>query len=126
MAFLAICLFAFALIYKVGVIQFKDGDRWREIANEKRFHYQPIYATRGNIYSDDDRIMATSLPFYRVAFDPSIPKEDVFNKGIDSLGMMLSRFYGDHSEAYYVRKIKNARREKRKYVRLNLSVVYRY
>ncbi|WP_066833536.1 penicillin-binding protein [Rufibacter ruber] len=119
LAFLAICLFAFAIIYKVGVIQFKDGDRWREIANEKRFHYQPIYATRGNIYSDDDRIMATSLPFYRVAFDPSIPKEDVFNKGIDSLGMMLSRFYGDHSEAYYVRKIKNARREKRKYVRLN-------
>ncbi|WP_192821365.1 penicillin-binding protein [Rufibacter sp. LB8] len=119
LAFLAICLFAFAIMYKVAYIQFKDGDRWREIANEKRFHYQPIYATRGNIYSDDERIMATSLPFYRVAFDPSIPKDEVFNKGIDSLGMMLSRFFGDQSPEYYKRKIKGARAKNRKYVRIN-------
>lgn len=119
LAFLAICLFAFAIIYKVGYIQLKDGDRWREIASEKRFHYQPIYATRGNIYSDDDRILATSLPFYRVAFDPTIPKEDVFQRGIDSLAWQLSRFFGDRSPDYYKRKIKNARHNGKKYVRLS-------
>ncbi|KAA3437544.1 penicillin-binding protein [Rufibacter hautae] len=119
LAFLAICLFAFAIIYKVGYIQIKDGDRWREIANEKRFHYQPVFATRGNIYSNDDRIMATSLPFYRVAFDPTISPSDIFSKGIDSLAIQLSRFYGDRSPSYYKQKIKNARSAGRKYVRLN-------
>lgn len=119
LAFLAICLFAFAIVYKVGHIQIKDGEKWRAIAQEKRFHYQPISATRGNIFSDDDRIMATSLPFYRVAFDPTITKEDVFDKGIDSLAMNLSRFFGDRSENYYRQKIKNARASKRKYLRLN-------
>ncbi|MFC6999199.1 penicillin-binding protein [Rufibacter roseus] len=123
LAFLAICLFAFAIIYKVGYIQFKDGDRWREIANEKRFHYQPLPATRGNIYSDDDRIMATSLPFYRVAFDPTIAKEDVFDKGVDSLAIYLAQFFGDRSENYYRQKIKNARAAGRRYVRLNGQLI---
>jgi cell division protein FtsI (penicillin-binding protein 3) len=122
-AFLAICLFAFAIIYKVGYIQIKDGDKWKELAQEKRFHYQPIFATRGNIYSNDERIMATSLPFYRVAFDPTISKDEVFREGIDSLGMMLSRFYGDRSAEYYKRKIKNARHNKRKYVRINNRLI---
>jgi cell division protein FtsI (penicillin-binding protein 3) len=122
-AFLAICLFGFAIIFKVGHIQFTDGDKWREIANEKRFHYQPVTATRGNIYSDDDRILATSLPFYRVAFDPTISPDDIFAKGIDSLAIQLSRFYGDRSAEYYRQKIKNARSASRKYVRLNSRLI---
>ncbi|MEJ7662085.1 MAG: hypothetical protein WKG07_22205 [Hymenobacter sp.] len=35
-------------------------------------------ATRGNIYSDNESIMATSLPFYRVAWDPGVVDDAVF------------------------------------------------
>ncbi|NDK55920.1 penicillin-binding protein [Pontibacter fetidus] len=119
LAFLAICIFACAIVYKITVIQFSDGDKWKEISKERRIHYQPVFATRGNIYSDNESIMATSLPFYRVAFDPTISDARAFNAGIDSLAMLLSRFYGDRSEDYYRRKIKNARLSGRQYIRLN-------
>jgi len=118
-AFLAICLFACAIVYKVVRIQFMDGAKWKKISKERRIHYQPVFATRGNIYSDNESILATSLPFYRVAFDPTVADAEVFNADIDSLSLLLSRYYKDRSEDYYRRKIKNARHAGRRYIRLN-------
>ncbi|WP_242920419.1 penicillin-binding protein [Pontibacter liquoris] len=118
-AFLAICLFACAIVYKVVAIQFMDGAKWKEISKERRIHYQPVFATRGNIYSDNESILATSLPFYRVAFDPTVSDAEVFNAGVDSLSLLLSRYFKDRPEEYYRRKIKNARHAGRRYIRLN-------
>ncbi|MBX0334539.1 transpeptidase family protein [Pontibacter sp. HSC-14F20] len=117
--FLLVCLFACAIVYKIVQIQVLDGTKWKQISKERRIRYQPVPATRGNIYSDNESILATSLPFYRVAFDPAIAQAETFNTGIDSLAMMLSRFYKDQSPEYYRRKIKNARHAGRRYIRLN-------
>ncbi|RIJ42568.1 penicillin-binding protein [Pontibacter oryzae] len=118
-AFLLVCLFAFAIVYKIVNIQFFDGEKWKSISKERRIFYKPVFATRGNILSDNESILATSLPFYRVAFDPTVAKAEVFNGGVDSLAMLLARFYGDRSEDYYRRKIKNARHSGRRYIRMN-------
>ncbi|WP_026463780.1 penicillin-binding protein [Adhaeribacter aquaticus] len=118
-AFLVICLFACAIVAKVIRIQLFEGEKWAQIAKESRIVYQPVYATRGNILSDNESIMATSLPFYRVAFDATICDEKLFNQKIDSLAMLLSRFYQDKPAKEYYRKIKNARLAKRRYLRLH-------
>ncbi|GGG06216.1 penicillin-binding protein [Pontibacter amylolyticus] len=117
--FLLVCLFACAILYKIVQIQVLDGTKWKQISKERRIRYQPVPATRGNIYSDNESILATSLPFYRVAFDPAIAQAETFNTGIDSLAMLLSRFYKDQSPEHYRRKIKNARHAGRRYIRLN-------
>ncbi|MDX5347690.1 MAG: transpeptidase family protein [Hymenobacteraceae bacterium] len=122
-AFLAVFLFACAVVYRIAHIQFTEGERWQKIAKESRITYQPVFATRGNIFSDNESILATSLPFYRVAFDPTIPDDKVFNQGLDSLALLLSRFYNDKSAEYYRRKIKNARLSGRQYVRLNSRLI---
>ncbi|MGV3504124.1 MAG: penicillin-binding protein [Adhaeribacter sp.] len=118
-AFLFICLFAAAIVGKVVRVQFFEGQKWADIQKEKRIVYQPVYATRGDVLSDNGSIMATSLPFYRVAFDPTICPEKIFARDIDSLALLLSRFYQDKSPEGYRRKIKNARLSKRRYLRLH-------
>lgn len=118
-AFLLVCLFACAILYKIAQIQFMDGQKWKSISKERRIYYKPVAATRGNIFSDNGSILATSLPFYRVAIDPTVAKAEVFNRGVDSLALLLSRFYGDKSADQYRRKIKNARHSDRQYLRLN-------
>jgi cell division protein FtsI (penicillin-binding protein 3) len=118
-AFLFICLFAAAIVAKVVRVQFFEGQKWADIQKEKRIVYQPVYATRGDVLSDNGSIMATSLPFYRVAFDPTICPEKIFARDIDSLALLLSRFYKDKSPEGYRRKIKNARLSKRRYLRLH-------
>ncbi|MFT6036914.1 MAG: cell division protein FtsI (penicillin-binding protein 3), partial [Marivirga sp.] len=66
-AFLFVLLFSAAIVYQIVNIQWINGDKWKKMADEINLSYQEVKATRGNIYSDNGSLLATSLPFYRVA-----------------------------------------------------------
>jgi cell division protein FtsI (penicillin-binding protein 3) len=117
--FILIALTAAAIPYRIAKLQLKDGDIWRQKAETINFQYREVPATRGNIYAGDGSLLATSLPFYRVAIDPTIAKSDLFNSGIDSLANSLSSFYKDKSAASYKRMIKDARLDNKRYLVLN-------
>ncbi|WP_257883388.1 penicillin-binding protein [Hymenobacter sp. DG01] len=121
LAFLGVCLFSCAIVWRVTQVQFKEGAKWSALEQERRIVYQPVFATRGNIYSDNESIMATSLPFYRVAWDPSVVDRGLFNEKVDSLALLLSRFFGDRTPGEYARKLRNAKNAKPsvRYLRLN-------
>src|SRR5260221_9296828 len=108
LAFLGILLFAVCVAAKVGHIQIIEGDKWAKMAEETMFDYKKIKATRGNIYSDNESLLATSLPFYKVAIDPTLPREEVFKKGIDSLSLELAKFYKDRSAKEYKEMLKRS------------------
>lgn len=118
-AFLFVVLFAVAVVIKTGHIQFVEGEKWAKMGERISFDYKRVKATRGNIYSDNGSLLATSLPFYKIAFDASLPKEEVFNKGVDSLAYHLSRFFRDKSREDYKRMLIDARKSHRKYIILN-------
>lgn len=89
------------------------------MAEEINFDYKKVKATRGNIYSDNGSLLATSLPFYKVAIDPTLAKDEIFKKGIDSLSMLLSRYYKDRSATEYKQMLKDARATGKQYIILN-------
>ena len=118
-AFLAAALFAVAILVKIGQIQMVDGKKWSALAEQIDLQYRKVKATRGSIYSDNGSLMATSLPFYRVAFDPSVVDQSVFEEGLDSLAYLLSSYFNDRPSLYYKRKLVKARESDRRYVVLN-------
>lgn len=109
-------LFSIAIVSKISMIQFVQGEKWKERANRITYQFRPVKATRGNIYSDNGSLLATSLPFYKVAIDPTVPSDKIFNGEIDSLAHSLSQFFGEKSPAQYARKIRDARLEGRQYM----------
>jgi len=115
-AFLLTSAIGMAIFYKITQVQFVDGDKWRQMSEDIHLQYRPVKATRGNIYSGDGSLLATSLPFYRVVLDPSISREDRFRTGIDSLATLLSGFYKDKSSTQYKRIISDARNSGKKYL----------
>jgi cell division protein FtsI (penicillin-binding protein 3) len=119
LAFLGVAVFSCAIFWKATKIQFQEGAKWRALEQERRISYQSVPATRGNIYSDNESIMATSLPFYRVAWDPGVVEDGVFKAGIDSLAWHLSHFFQDRSVQEYRRRLLNARTARQRYIRLN-------
>ena len=122
LAFLGVAVFSSAIFWKATKIQFQEGGKWRALEQERRISYQPVPATRGNIYSDNESIMATSLPFYRVAWDPGVVEDAIFRAGVDSLAWHLSHFFGDRSVQEYRRRLVNAHSAKEpalRYIRLN-------
>lgn len=118
-AFLGVFLISAGIIYRIAKIQYVEGDQWRQLASNIGLKIEDIEATRGNIYSDNGSLLATSLPFYRVAFDPYLASNGLYKSHIDSLCYYLSNFYKDLSPSQYKRRIDEARRDKRRYMIIN-------
>lgn len=118
-AFLVAVLFVLAVVYRMVDIQIIEGDVWIEKAETYSLDYRKIKATRGNIYASGNDLLATSLPFYKLAFDPSLVDDEIFTSKLDSLSHLLSAFFRDHSSDYYQKKISEARQTKRRYLVLN-------
>lgn len=118
-AFLFVLLFAIAVVAKIGHIQFIEGEKWAAMGERISFDYKRVKATRGNIYSDNGSLLATSLPFYKVAFDATLAKDEIFKKGVDSLAWHLAKFFKDKSQKDYKRMLVDARETGKQYLVLN-------
>lgn len=77
MVFIPIGIVALMILGKLFSIQFIEGSELRAKAEEEVIREIPIRAKRGNIYSSDGKLLATSMPVYDVHFDPvSVASED--------------------------------------------------
>lgn len=119
LAFLGVLVFAICVAAKIGHIQIAQGEKWKKMSEEINFDYKKVKATRGNIYSDNGSLLATSLPFYKVAMDPTLAKDEVFKEGVDSLAYFLSRYYKDRSKQDYKELLIDARTSGKQYIILN-------
>ena len=118
-AFLFVLLFALAIVARIAHVQVMEGEKWAALGEQISFDYRKVKATRGNIYSDNGSLLATSLPFYKVAFDATLPKEEIFRNGVDSLARLLAAFYKDKSWLDYKRMLIDARESGRQYIIVN-------
>ena len=123
LSFILVVLFALAIVYRIGIIQFAEGEKWNALAAQIGLQYREVEATRGNILSDNGSLLATSIPFYRLALDPSRASEEMLNENLDSLAYYLANFYGDETATSYKRKIIDARASGRRYILLNRKLI---
>ncbi|MCZ2416971.1 MAG: penicillin-binding protein 2 [Burkholderiales bacterium] len=68
-----------------------------------------VQAYRGSILDCDGRVLATTVPFYEVRMDCSIPDDLMLNRHLGDLSVALSRFFGNKSAAAYENEIIQAR-----------------
>ena len=116
---------ALAVFAKLLHLQYVDGNKWRTIADSLTIQERVVEAARGNIYSVDGSLLATSVPEYEIRFDAmSIPLEysEVFNNKVDSLASRLAGFFKDKSARQYLVILKQARSKKQRYVLLKRAV----
>ena len=72
-------LFAFVLIGKLIYIQFFIGEEGVNVGSGTIIKNVVLEPSRGNIYSADGNILATSIPRYELHWDAVVPSETVFN-----------------------------------------------
>jgi len=121
MSFLGLIIFS-----KAVFIQVADGDHWRARAEAATLRFETVEAVRGNIFAEDGRLLATSVPEYdiRMDLDPVVISQQVFLNGIDSLALRLSQLFGDRSAAQYRAAIMNARSRQERYFLLKRNVTH--
>ena len=82
---------AVAITIKLTNIQWVQGDHYRKLAKERSVRNFVIPANKGNIYSADGSLLATSIPNYNVRFDAVAPRQEDFAKHVGPLADSLSR-----------------------------------
>lgn len=120
-------LIAIAVLYKMFTVQLVHGEKWVAMADSLSTRYVDVDAARGNIYSVDGSLLATSVPEYDIRMDlyaPGIELDDVFYSKVDSLARALSDFFKDKSPAQYSRSLRRARSDKNRYFLIKRDVSY--
>jgi cell division protein FtsI (penicillin-binding protein 3) len=109
-----IFLMAVTIAVKLTNIQWVEGDHYRKLAKDRTVRNFVIPANKGNIYSSDGSLLATSIPNYEIRFDAVAPKTDDFEKNIKSLSDSLSLLFGK-PKGSYLNEFRKARANKNRY-----------
>lgn len=108
-----IVLFGCLIIAKAVMVMTVEGKKWKSMASAN-IPKKPvaIAPNRGDICATDGRILATSVPYYELRFDPIAVNKKVFIEKVDSLAYCLSVFFKDGNKEFYRSKLTQARNSK--------------
>lgn len=127
LAFGLIVLFASAVFLRLGQVQFVQGKKWKSMADSLSTRYVSVEATRGNIYSNDGSLLATSVPEYELRMDMfagGIADNRVFNQKVDSLAFKLAQIFKDKTAKEYSRMLRRGRQDSARYLLIQRKVSY--
>ncbi|WP_051238714.1 penicillin-binding protein [Gaetbulibacter saemankumensis] len=116
-------VFGMAVLFKLFSIQFLQGDKYRALANERVIKDVVIPANRGNVYSVNGNLLATSVPKYDIRFDAITPTSARFEKYLIPLSDSLASYTGKSSK-YYQKELRRARANKNRYYLLARNIGY--
>jgi cell division protein FtsI (penicillin-binding protein 3) len=116
-------IMAIAITVKLTNIQWVEGDFYRKLAKERTVRNFVIPANKGNIYSADGSLLATSIPNYVVRFDAVAPKAEAFEKNVkplaDSLAVLLKK-----PSSEFQSELRKARATKNRYFLIARDLSY--
>lgn len=129
MCFIGMVLFAVIILARVFILQNVDGSYWRGMADSLHTSYVALGAERGTIYSEEGRMLSTSIPFFDLRIDFAADglrdKEGkIFKDNVDSLSIALSRMFGDRTAPEYKQLLREGYKSKDRYFLLKRDVPF--
>ena len=107
-------LFAGAVLFKLVSIQIVDGEKYRALAETRTSHIFTIEPNRGNLYSDDGSLLATSVSKYTIRFDAVTVSDADFKENVKPLSDALAKQFGKTS-SHYQQILRKAKEHKNRY-----------
>ncbi len=99
-------------------IQWKDKEELIAKAKERDMDVRDEEAHRGNVFSSNGSLLATSVPRYNIFFDPVSVDKKLFDAEVAQLADNLSRMLKNKSKQQYISYLKDARAKNRRYVKI--------
>ncbi len=121
--FVFITLFLAAIILKLSDIQFADGEKYRDMSEHLTLKNDTIFANRGNVFSADGSLLATSMSQYEIRMDAYTVDAEEFETNIRGLSKGLSKMLGKPASEWE-RKIRKARTNKNRYLFITRKLGY--
>ncbi len=117
---------AVAVFLRIIFLQFVQSDKWAAMAEKIVYRRGVDKASRGDILTDDGRILASSVPYYTVYMDTrsSGMADTTWANGINGLSRGLSKFVGGNTPEGWKNALTNARKRGDRYYLIKRHVSY--
>ncbi len=114
------------LVYRTVDISILQGEEFREAGQKEYVKYREVEADRGNILSYDGSLLATSIPYFDLYFDPLAPTQEDFEANLDSLALCLATYVDDtYTPGGYRQWLLELRDSTNRHVLIKRKVSYR-
>ncbi|MBO9572099.1 MAG: transpeptidase family protein, partial [Chitinophagaceae bacterium] len=102
---------------------------WRSEAKKQQQRFIETDADRGTIYSEDENMLSTSIPFFDIYIDFGAEglrdkNGKRFKENVDSLSMSLAALFKDRTTAEYKKELQNQYRSKNRYYLLKRNISF--
>lgn len=118
-----ITLFLVVIVVRLTNIQITDGEKYRNLSEQLTLRNDTIFSNRGNVFSADGSLLATSMSQYEIRMDVVTVNAEVFEKEIRNLAKELSKMLGNSVLAWET-KIRKARNTKNRYLFITRKLGY--
>ena len=122
---LLMALTGVAIVVKAGITMFADRQYWQDVADRFVKENVTVKPNRGNIISSDGKLMASSLPEYRIYMDfmsgekdekrrkkDQARRDSILTANMDSICIGLHKIFPDKSVAQFKAHLKKGRQAK--------------
>ena len=122
---LVMALIGVAIVVKAGITMFAERQYWQDVADRFVKENVTVKPNRGNIISSDGKLMASSLPEYRIYMDfmsgekdekrrkkDQARRDSILNANMDSICIGLNKIFPDKSVAQFKAHLKKGRQAK--------------
>ena len=122
---LVMALIGVAIVVKAGITMFAERQYWQDVADRFVKENVTVKPNRGNIISSDGKLMASSLPEYRIYMDfmsgekdekrrrkDQARRDSILNANMDSICIGLHKIFPDKSAAQFKAHLKKGRQAK--------------
>jgi cell division protein FtsI (penicillin-binding protein 3) len=117
------------ILARAFYIQRFQGSYWRSMSDSLHQRIEPLEAERGTIYSEDGKMLSTSIPTFDIYMDMEADglrekNGKRFKENIDSFSIAMSDYFGDKSSSDYKRDLQTAYRKKDRYYLLEKKLSF--
>lgn len=124
LAFTCLCLLGGAVLVKAAIIQVDEGPELRALGKNINTRVTTLSAERGNIYTEDGKLLCSTIPRFDIHIDFSVIDDKRFEDSLEALARGIAEVFGDRSPQYYMRKLRQGKDKNQKYFLLKKSVAY--
>lgn len=108
--YIIMLIFGIFVFAKAVYIQQVEGTYWKGLSDSLHLEYRELDAERGTIYSEDGRMLSSSIPFFDIYLDfgsEGIQEKDGkrFKENVDSISIQLAAILNDKNPAAYKREL---------------------
>ena len=124
LVYFLVLIFGIAIIAKIIVVQTKDNKELEKLAEQREYRVDTLEASRGNIFSSDGQLMATTIPLYDVFFDYKSVDSAFLADNIDSLCGQMASLFPKRNREQWKAFFAEGRAKKNRHYKIALNITH--